>query len=119
MIGTTGLKDLKIECVVGVHDHERVTRQTVALDIGLDYDFSAAARTDALAHAVDYAMVAEAVSELVQRRKYQLIETMAEEIAQLLLERLSLVNAARIEIRKPAAVKAAAAAFVSIERRRA
>jgi hypothetical protein len=46
MIGTTGLKGLQIDCIVGIHEHERRTPQTVSIDIEMDYDFEAApART--------------------------------------------------------------------------
>ena len=40
MIGTTGLQGLRVECIVGIHPHEREARQSVILDIELDYDFA-------------------------------------------------------------------------------
>ena len=43
---------------------------------------------------------------------------MAEETAALLLARLQVVTAVRVEVRKPAAVPAAASSFVRVERRR-
>jgi dihydroneopterin aldolase len=119
MTGTTGLKDLRIDCIVGVYGHERETAQTILMDLELDYDFAAAAASDALGEAVDYDRVAAAVVELVQRRRFQLIETMAEETAAMLLERLPGVGSVRLEIRKPAAVAAAACSFVRLERTRA
>jgi len=67
---------------------------------------------------VDYDRVASSVTELVQRRAFQLIETMAEETAAMLLERLAQVRTVRLEIRKPAAVPAAACSFVRVERTR-
>jgi dihydroneopterin aldolase len=118
MIGTTGLKSLQVECIVGIYDHERQTPQTVIMDIALDYDFAAAAGSDAIGDAVDYDGVARGVTELVQRRAFQLIETMAEETAAMLLARLTQVQRVAIEIRKPAAVAAAACSFVRVERAR-
>ena len=116
MLGTTGLQGLRVDCVVGVYEHERQTRQTVIMDIGLDYDFGAAAASDAIADAVDYDGVAGGITELVQRKAFQLIETMAEETAEMLLGRLPQVRSIRLEIRKPAAVPAATCAFVRVER---
>ena len=52
------------------------------------------------------------------RGEFQLIETMAEETAALVLARSARVVRVRIEIRKPAAVPAAACAFVRVERAR-
>ncbi len=119
MIGTTGLRSLQVDCIVGIYEHERQTPQTVIMDIDLDYDFAAAAGSDAIADAVDYDGVASGVTELVRTRAFQLIETMAEETAAMLLARLTQVRAVRLEIRKPAAVPAAACSFVRVERVRA
>jgi dihydroneopterin aldolase len=55
---------------------------------------------------------------LAERRGFQLIETMAEETAGMLLERLPPALAVRLEIRKPEAVPAAACSFVRVERKR-
>lgn len=118
MIGTTGLKSLQVACVVGVYQRERAQPQPVVIDIELDYDFAAASTSDAVADAVDYDRVAAEVTELVQRRAFTLIETMAEETAALLLEKMAQVQTVRVEIRKPQAVPAAACAFVRVERTR-
>ena len=42
MIGTTALKALRVDCIVGVYEAERLESQPVDLDIELDYDFAAA-----------------------------------------------------------------------------
>ena len=118
MIGTAGVKSLQIDCIVGIFEHERSTPQRVVMDIELDYDFAAAARSESIGDAVDYAAAAESVTELVQRRQFQLIETMAEEVAAMLLATRSQVQTVRLEIRKPAAVPAAACSFVRVERTR-
>ena len=116
MMGTTGLRALRVDCIVGIYAHERERVQTVILDIELDYDFAPAARSDAIPDAVDYDLVAASVTELIQTRQFQLIETMAEHTAAMLLERTPQVRAVRLEIRKPAAVPAAASSFVRVER---
>jgi dihydroneopterin aldolase len=118
MTGTTGLRDLRVECIVGIYPHERAHAQTVLLDIELDYDFAPATASDAIADAVDYDLVAAGVTELLQAGRFQLIETMADRAAALLLAKLPVVTAVRLEIRKPAAVPAAACSFVRVERRR-
>ena len=118
MIGTTGLKSLQVACIVGVYEQERVQPQPVVIDIELDYDFAAAADSDAIGDAVDYDRVAAAVTGLVQKREFTLIETMAEETAAMLLEQIGRVRAVRLEIRKPQAVADTACAFVRVERTR-
>ena len=118
MIGTTGIKSLLVDCIVGIDEHERRIPQAIIIDIELDYDFAAAAGSDAIGDAVNYVEVADSVTELVQRRAFFLIETMAEEMAAMLLATTRQVQRVRLEIRKPAAVPAAACSFVRVERTR-
>ncbi len=119
MKGTTGIRQLQVDCIVGIYPHERAQEQTVVLDIEIDYDFSAAAASDAIGDVVDYDAVVSGVTELVRARRFQLIESMAEASAALLLERVAAATAVRIEIRKPAAVPRAQHSFVRVERTRA
>ena len=118
MLGTTGLHNLRIDCIIGVYEHERIETQPVFLDVEVDYDFAAAARSDAIEHAVDYGGIASMVTHLARDRRFQLLETMAEEMAALLLEHLPMIERVRLEIRKPDAIPEAANSFVRVERGR-
>jgi dihydroneopterin aldolase len=118
MIGTTGLEGLRIDCVVGVYAFEREQTQPIVMDIELDYDFAEAAGGDEVRHAVDYDLVAKSTTELIQERKFQLIETMAEEVARMLLAEHPAAQTVRLAIRKPNAVPAAECSFVRVERSR-
>lgn len=118
MVGTAGLKSLQIDCIVGVYEHERTTQQRIVLDVEMDYDFAAAAQSDSISDAVDYAAVAQSVIDLVRHRQFQLIETMAEETAAMIIATRPQVQVVRLSIRKPAAVSAADCSFVRVERTR-
>ena len=118
MIATTGLKGLRIDCVVGVYSHEREHPQSIVMDIEFDYDVAEATTTDEVRHAVDYDRVAEGITELIQRRGFHLIETMAEETADMLLGQHASVQTVRLEVRKPNAVAAADCSFVRLVRAR-
>ena len=118
MIGATGLKNLRVDCIVGVYPHEREQTQALFLDLALDYDFGQAAESDAIRDAVDYDDVAASVTTLIQTRRFQLIETMAEATAAMLLERLPTVRAVHLTITKPAAVPAAECSYVRVTRER-
>jgi dihydroneopterin aldolase len=119
LTGTTGIRDLQVDCIVGIYPHERDHEQAVLLDIEIDYDFAAAGRSDAIGDAVDYDLVVSSVTELIRTRRFALIEAMAEASADLLLTRVPIATAVRIEIRKPAAVPRARHSFVRVERGRA
>ncbi len=118
MIGTTGLHNLRVECIVGIHPHEREQTQLVCLDVELDSDFSQVAISDAINHAIDYTAVATMVTTLLQDRRFQLLEAMVEEVAAMLLSHDVRITAVRVEIRKPAAVPEAADSFVRVARSR-
>lgn len=118
MIGTTGLHNLRIDCIVGIYAHEREETQPVFLDLEVDYDFGAPAASDAIADAVDYDRIVKLVTELVQARRFQLLEAMAEAVVTTVLEHFGVVRCVRLEIRKPDAVPAAANSFVRVERER-
>jgi dihydroneopterin aldolase len=118
MTGTTGLQQLRVDCIVGIYPHERAKTQTVLLDIELDYDFAPPAASDAIPDAVDYDHVATRVTALLQARRFQLLEAMAEHTAAMLFDLDPRILAVRLAIQKPAAVPAAACSFVRVSRTR-
>lgn len=112
MVTTIGIKNLRIDCIIGVRDFERETPQPVFVDAELDGDFTAAADSEQIADTVDYGRVAGLLAELAHTRRFQLLETFASESARALLDEHSRVSAVRIEVRKPGAVERADFAFV-------
>jgi dihydroneopterin aldolase len=118
MIGTIELQRLSISCIVGILDFERVTAQEIFLDVSMDMDFAAAAESEDIHETVNYTDVAKELTQLVQTRKYLLIETMVEECAALVLERWSSVQTVRMAVHKPAAVPQAQDTIVRVERSR-
>ncbi len=117
-IGTTGLKNLRIDCVIGVYPHERTDAQPLFLDVEVDYDFAPAAATDDLTKALDYDGIAAGLTSVAREGRFALLETFVEAAAAFCLQSFPSVTAVRLEIRKPRAVSAADASFVRIERQR-
>lgn len=112
---TIRIRGLKVEGIVGVHDWERRVPRPIVADVELATDVARAARSDALKDALDYAAVAQAVTAFVAASKFQLIETLAEKLA----ERLRADFGAawvRLELHKPGAVPGAQDVSVAIER---
>jgi 7,8-dihydroneopterin aldolase/epimerase/oxygenase len=66
----------------GVFDHERAQGQEFSVDVTLDVSTATAAGSDQLADTVDYGLVANAVHALIVGEPVDLIETLAERIAQ-------------------------------------
>lgn len=108
---------LLLDCIVGIHAHERVTEQPLRVDLGLWLDTREAARTGRIAHTIHYGDVAEQVRTMLRFRRYRLLESAAEEVAVMLLgvhPRLSRVS---LRLEKPRALAhLAEAASLEIER---
>ncbi len=83
---TITLSDLEADCRVGVTEAERAQPQRLRISLELQADFSAAARTDALTDTVDYQAVADAVLSRCRQGEWQLIEKLAADLAQAVLD---------------------------------
>ena len=114
-MGTIRIKGLKVETIVGVHDWERKVPRPVVIDLELAADVTRAAKTDRLKDALDYAAVAQLVSEFVTTSDFQLIETLAERLAEKVHKNFG-VAWLKLELHKPGAVAGAQDVSVSIER---
>ena len=86
----------------GVFDVERREGQTFVVDVVLGVDTRQAAATDDLADTTDYSAVAVAVVALVEGEPVDLIETLAEQIADACLA-FDGVRAVEVTVHKPEA----------------
>ena len=86
----------------GVLDHERRDGQTFVVDVTLGTDTRPAARSDDLAHTVNYAEVAAAVLAVIEGPAYDLVETVAERVADACLA-FAGVEAVEVVVHKPEA----------------
>ena len=112
---TIFLHGLKVECVIGVWEWERRITQSVFIDLDMGWDISRAAASDQLEDTLSYKDVSIQVTELVQEGKFNLVETMAEQIAALLIDEFG-VPWCRVKVNKKGAVSSADDVGVLIER---
>jgi dihydroneopterin aldolase len=77
--------DLEVFYRVGVPDAERAQPQRLLLTVGLDTDFSAAARSDSIADTIDYFAVTQRLLKFGDGREWKLIEKLAADIADAVL----------------------------------
>jgi dihydroneopterin aldolase len=109
------IKALRADTVIGVYDWERDIRQTVVLDLELASDNRLAASSDRIEDAVDYDAISTRVLAFIEGSKFQLIETMAEQIAALVMDEFQ-IPWLRLKLSKPGAVAQAEGVGVVIER---
>jgi dihydroneopterin aldolase len=109
------IRDLRIDTVIGIYDWEREIRQTVVFDLEMGTDIAKAAATDAIEDTLDYKAVSKRLIEFVRASEFQLVETLAERCAEIVLTEFQ-VPWVRLTLNKVGAVSAARDVGVIIER---
>lgn len=111
------IKDLLLRTVIGVNPEERVNRQDVWITIRLWADTRPAAGSDRIEDAVNYRTVCKEVIDFVEASQFQLVETLAAEIARLCLRERRLERV-QVSVHKPGALRFARSVGVVLERTR-
>ena len=109
------LSELKVETVIGIYDWERRIRQTVMLDLEMATDIRKAAASDHIDDTLNYKAVAKRLIAYVSTSEYQLVETLAEKIAEIVMSEFQ-VPWLRLRVTKPGAVRGSRDVGVLIER---
>lgn len=114
---TIFLRDMRVETVVGIWEWERKIRQTVSIDLEMGADIAKAATSDSIEDTLNYKDVAKRVQQFVSESDFQLVETMAEKIAALVLTEFELPWI-DVSVKKPGAIRGARDVGVRIRRHR-
>ncbi len=109
------LTDLKVETVIGIYDWEREIKQTVTVNLEMATDIRKAAATDHIDDTLNYKDVAKRLIEFIGSSEFQLVETLAERIADIVLGEFD-VPWLRLKLSKPGAIRGASDVGVLIER---
>lgn len=111
------IEDLQIDTVIGIYDWERRIRQVIGLDIEMDRDISRAAATDAIEDTLNYKEVAKRLIAYVQNSRFELIESLVERIAEIILYEFDITRV-KVKLSKPGAVRFSRNVGVEIVRER-
>jgi len=114
---TIHIENLRVECIVGIHPHEREQPQPLLIALSVPWDFAPAAASEDVAHTLDYSALAEAAARFVVAGRFRLLETLARELARHLAERFGL-GALHVHVRKPQAVASSTGSEASLTLRR-
>jgi 7,8-dihydroneopterin aldolase/epimerase/oxygenase len=115
-LDTIFIRELRLEAWVGIYKREKLAPQPVQLDLEIGIP-PAVFKSDRVADTVDYAVVVERLKKLFADTRFRLVETMAERIAQLILDELH-APWVRVSIAKVGILREAKRVGVSIERAR-
>ncbi len=109
------LNDLRIDTVIGIYEWERKIKQTLIFDIEIAADTGIAALSDSIEDAVSYEAVAQRLISYVSAAQFELLETLAEKVAGILMDEFN-ARWCRIRLNKPGAVRGARNVGIIIER---
>ena len=112
---TIYLYDLRVDAIVGIWDWERKIRQVVSIDLEMGADIRKAAASDSVEDTLNYKNVAKRVQQFVADSEFQLVETLAEKIAEIVLTEFD-VPWVEVRINKPGAIRNARDVGVRIRR---
>jgi dihydroneopterin aldolase len=109
------IRELEIRTIIGIYDWEREQQQIVSLDLEMGSDIAKAAATDTIENALDYKAVAKRLINFIESSEFYLVETMAEQVAEIVLKEFN-VPWVKLRLGKPGAVTGSKDVGVIIER---
>lgn len=109
------LKELKIDTTIGIYPWERQIKQTVILNLEMAVDIRRAANTDHIDDTLNYKAIAKRLIDFVSHSEFQLLETLADRITEIVLTEFS-VPWVRLQLSKPGAVRNTRDVGIIIER---
>ena len=79
------LQELKVKTLIGIYPWERNVAQTIQLDLEIALPTSQACQTDNFEDTLDYALVVQRIKEVLSQKHFNLLEALAEHVAQIVL----------------------------------
>lgn len=112
---TIFVRKLKVDTCIGIYDWERESKQTVLIDLDIAADVQSAAQTDKVESTINYHTICLRIVEHISISEVELVETLAEQIADIIRTEFAVVWV-RVIVHKPSAVRDARDVGVMIER---
>lgn len=112
------MKNLAFFGYHGVMEEEKTLGQKFFLDIEIYADLSKAGESDDVLDTIHYGEVYDVIKNIVEQKRFKLIEALAENIASSVLEKFTKIEEINVVVRKPEAPIAAIFDYVGVEIRR-
>ena len=110
---TVFIKDFIIEEIIGIHQHEKIRKQKIKFNIVLDVNQNSLPNEKDIKSIVDYEKVTNKLENLTKSKKYNFLESLAEDSFKEIFEDKR-INSATIKIEKPEAIKNAKSVGVEV-----
>ena len=109
------LRELKIDTLIGVYEWEKRVPQTLQIDLEIALPGSLACQTDNIDDALNYADIVRDIQKTLASRHYNLLEALAENIAQILIDDFK-APWVKVSVAKLNAIRGSKMVGISIER---
>ena len=109
------IRDFRVKITVGIYAWERIVPQLVQLDLEIGIPGAHASQSDAIDDTIDYAKVVQRIEDSLRDNKIQLLEKLAEHIAQIITGEFK-APWVKVSVTKLAALKNVKQLGVTIER---
>ncbi|PRY97772.1 D-erythro-7,8-dihydroneopterin triphosphate epimerase [Marinilabilia salmonicolor] len=113
IMATIFIKDLLLRTEVGFNPHELGKKQDLLLNISIQYQINGEEINDNPEAALNYRDICKRIIDLVENRKFNLLEKVANEVAHLILD-ISRVEEVSVEVDKPHALRFAKSVSFSL-----
>ena len=111
------LRDFRLQLIIGIYEWERKIPQPVRLDLEIGLPNHKAGETDDVADTINYGEVAASIVERFSSQPFELVETVAEKIARLVLDEFG-APWVKVSVTKFAIVRGIKELGIVIERNR-
>lgn len=109
------LQEVKVETKLGVPEWERMTPQTIILDLEIAIPHSHSCQSDTIGDTVDYGAVVTRIRQTLAEKSFHLVEALADHICQLILAEFG-SPWVKVKVAKPGILPGLKALGVVIER---
>ena len=109
------INDLQVETVIGIFDWEREIKQTISINLEMEFDISKAAKSDDINDSLDYKKVSKRIISLCEKADSYLVENLIEKIAQVVLKEFP-VSKVTVSLEKPGALRGSKSVGMKITR---
>ena len=114
---TVFIKDFIIQEIIGIHEHEKTKKQKIKFNIVVDVNQNTVPDEKDIKSIVDYEKITNKLENLVQNKKYNFLESLAEDSFKEIFEDKR-INSVKIKIEKPDAIKNADSVGVEVFKNR-
>ena len=107
------IKNFIIQEIIGIHEHEKIKKQKIKFNIVIDVDQNVLPDEKDIKSIVDYEKITNNLKNLVKNKKYNFLESLAEDSFKEIFEDKR-INSVKIKIEKPEAIKCADSVGVEV-----